>query len=175
MDGIWTLKKEEIFINIQITCHFDSQSLSKPIWAVANLLTVWWQHNKLHRLSFIANDSLSDSHGLWARHDTSPCRNLRCQSCLCPWPPPGFLQQGHSTVSGQPQQSERSAQENCHGIIATVGHFIPYQCLHHFTLTKKEQQKKSSPQHWLLHENNCDGLPWQMFSVIDGLKFYQRF
>lgn len=62
----------------------------------------------------------------------------------------------------------------CCGIMATVGHLIPSWCLCHFTLNKKEQKRKSSPQPSLLCENaNCGVLPSQMFSVIYGLKFYQ--
>lgn len=38
LDGIGSLKQEEIFINSQIACHFDSHSLSKLIWAAANPL-----------------------------------------------------------------------------------------------------------------------------------------
>lgn len=85
-----------------MTCHFDSHSLSKLIWSAANLLAVWWQHNRLYRLPFIANDALSGSHGLRALQDTSPCLCLRCQSCCCPGLLPcspgkdGLWFQGHS-------------------------------------------------------------------------------
>lgn len=66
---------------------------------------------------FIANDSLSDSRGLWARQDSSPCSDLQYQSCLCPWPPLGSGQQGHSTMSGWQQKGGRSAQDRTQRIV----------------------------------------------------------
>lgn len=102
---------------------------------------------------FIANDSLSDSRGLWARHDSSPCSDPRCQSCLCPWPPLGSLQQGHSATSGWQQKKgedllRTALRESyafcvcCCGIKTTVGHLIRSQCLHPFKLNKKGTKQK---------------------------------
>lgn len=136
---------------------------------------------------FIANDSLSDSRGLWARHDSSLCSDLQCQSCLCPWPPLGSLQQGHSTMSGGQQKGGRPAQDCTQRILCFLctllwykSHSGPFDSLPvpspFHTKQKRDKAKKSSPQHWLPCENcTCDMLPPQMFSVIYGLQFYERF
>lgn len=125
---------------------------------------------------FIANDSVSDSRGLWARHDSSPCSDLQHQSCLCPWPPLGSLQQGHSSTSGRQQKAGSSAQDctlcilNCMLSVPVAwyqshsGSSDPLPVPPPFqTEQKGDKAQKCSPIHWLLCKNcNCDLLPCLM-------------
>lgn len=149
----WNLKHKKIFINIQIACHFDSHSLSKLIWAAANLLTVWWQHNKLHRLFsllMIPWVTVVLSELSTTLHSAATC-SVRAASALGPrWalcskdilPRQEDSKKGEGLLRTALRESYAFC-ACCCGIKATVGHLIHSQCLHPFTLNRKGTKQKN--------------------------------
>lgn len=103
---------------------------------------------------FVANDSVSDSRGLWARHDFSPRSDLQQhQSCSALGPrwalcSKDILPPQHHSKKGEALL--RTALRElyafcvcCCGIKATVGHLIRSQRLHPVKLNRKGTKQKN--------------------------------